>query len=67
MTLDSHEKVRFPTVLKALATQIDECTGPEDLDFYPLLRQVSFALQITEEELLQQGFRKAYRQLIEGI
>lgn len=39
----------------------------EECDFRHLLQELQEQLNSTEEELLRHGFRRAYRQLVEGV
>ncbi|MAH63000.1 MAG: hypothetical protein CMN54_06065 [SAR324 cluster bacterium] len=44
-----------------------ECRPLEKCDFRYLLKELQEQLNSTEEELLRHGFRRAYRQLVEGV
>ena len=46
---------------------IQQKTISEKMDFYSLLDEMSVYYSLTTEELLTCGFRKAYRQAIEGV
>jgi len=46
---------------------IQQKTISEKIDFYSLLDEMSVYYSLTTEELLTHGFRKAYRQAIEGV
>jgi len=39
----------------------------EKKDFYYLLEEISIKYNLSEEELLMRGFRKAYRQVVDGV
>jgi hypothetical protein len=39
----------------------------EECDFHRLLQELQEQLESSEEELLRHGFRRAYRQLVEGV
>ena len=39
----------------------------EKKDFYYLLEKISIKYNLSEEELLMRGFRKAYRQVVDGV
>ena len=41
--------------------------APERMDYYALLEEMSTYYNLTVEELQTRGFRKAYRQAVEGI
>ena len=40
---------------------------PEKKDFYNLLEEISVKYNLSREELLMRGFRKAYRQVVDGV
>jgi len=40
---------------------------PERMDYYSLLEEMSTYYNLTAEELQTCGFRKAYRQAVEGL
>ncbi|MDP6295627.1 MAG: hypothetical protein QF618_06405 [SAR324 cluster bacterium] len=40
---------------------------PETMDYYTLLDEMSAYYNLTAEELQTRGFRKAYRQAVEGL
>ena len=42
-------------------------TVPESMDYYALLDEMSAYYNLTAEELQTRGFRKAYRQVVEGL
>ena len=44
-----------------------ECRPLEKCDSRHLLQELQEQLNSTEEELLHHGFRRAYRQLVEGV
>ncbi|MBT3715800.1 MAG: hypothetical protein HOF14_07480 [Deltaproteobacteria bacterium] len=46
---------------------IQQTNNSEKIDFYSLLDEMSVYYSLTTEELLTRGFRKAYRQAIEGV
>ena len=41
--------------------------APERMDFYALLGEMSSYYNLTAEELKSRGFRRAYRQAVEGL
>ena len=47
--------------------QIMQQNNSEKMDFFLLLDEMSVYYSLTTEELLTRGFRKAYRQAIEGV
>ena len=60
-------KLHFNHLLLKLHQKTQQTTVPEKIDFYPLLEEMSIYFNHTPEELLLRGFRKAYRQAIEGV
>jgi len=60
-------KLHFKHLLLKLHQKIQQTTVPEKIDFYPLLDEMSVYYNLTPEELLLRGFRKAYRQVVEGL
>jgi hypothetical protein len=42
-------------------------TVPEKMDYFTLLEEMSAYYNLTAEELKTRGFRKAYRQAVEGL
>ncbi|MEC9460844.1 MAG: hypothetical protein VYD14_06500 [SAR324 cluster bacterium] len=44
-----------------------QVTVPETMDYYTLLDEMSAYYNLTAEELQTRGFRKAYRQVVEGL
>ena len=47
--------------------QIIQQTNSEKINFYSLLDEMSVYYCLSTEELLTRGFRKAYRQSVEGV
>ena len=60
-------KLYFDQLLLLLEKMILQTSVPEKKDFYQLLEETSIKYDITREELLMRGFRKAYRQVVEGV
>jgi len=60
-------KLQFDQLLLLLEKMILQTSVPEKKDFYHLLEEISFKYNLTSEELLMKGFRKAYRQIVEGV
>lgn len=60
-------KLRFNHLLLKLHQKTQQTTVPEKIDFYPLLEEMSIYYNLTPEELLLRGFRRAYRQAVEGL
>ena len=60
-------KLHFDQLQLKLHQIIQQKTISEKMDFYSLLDEMSVYYSLTAEELLTCGFRKAYRQAIEGV
>ena len=60
-------KLHFDQLKLKLQQIILKETVSEKMDFYSLLGEMSAYYNLTGEELLRRGFRKAYRQAIEGV
>ncbi len=60
-------KLHFDQLLLSLEKMILHPSVPEKKDFYHLLEEVSIKYNLTKEELLMKGFRKAYRQVVDGV
>ena len=60
-------KLHFDQLLLLLQKMILQKSISEKKDFYYLLEKISIKYSLSEEELLKRGFRKAYRQVIDGI
>ena len=60
-------KLHFDQLLLLLEKMILQTSVPEKNDFYQLLEETSIKYDITREELLMRGFRKAYRQVVDGV
>ena len=60
-------KLHFNHLLLKLHKKTQQTTVPEKIDFYPLLAEMSVYYNLTPEELLLHGFRRAYRQAVEGL
>ena len=63
----SDKKLHFDQLLLLLEKIIFQNSIAEKTDFYYLLEEISIQYNITKEELLTRGFRKAYRQIVDGI
>ncbi len=61
------QKLHFEQLLVELEQIIQNTSVPEKNDFYPLLDEISTSYNLTPEELLTRGFRKAYRQVVDGV
>jgi hypothetical protein len=60
-------KLHFDQLLLLLEKLILQTSVPEKKDFSYLLEEISIKYNFTKEELLMRGFRKAYRQVVEGV
>ena len=60
-------KLHFDHLLLLLQKMILQKSISEKKDFYYLLEEISIKYNLSEEELLMRGFRKAYRQVVEGV
>ena len=60
-------KLHFDQLLLLLEKMILKTSVSEKKDFYHLLEEISIKYNLTREELLMMGFRKAYRQVLEGV
>ena len=60
-------KLHFDQLQLKLYQIIQQTNNYEKIDFYSLLDEMSVYYSLTAEELLTRGFRKAYRQAIEGV
>ena len=60
-------KLHFDQLLLLLDKMILQASVPEKKDFFHLLEEISIKYNLTREELLMRGFRKAYRQVVDGV
>ena len=60
-------KLHFDQLLLLIEQMILQTSVPEKKDFYHLLEEISIKYNLTREELLMRGFRKAYRQVVDGV
>ena len=60
-------KLHFDLLQLKLHQIIQQTNNSEKIDFYSLLDEMSVYYSLTTKELLTRGFRKAYRQAIEGV
>ena len=60
-------KLHFDQLLLLLEKIILQTSVPEKKDFYYLLEEISIKYNLPREELLIKGFRKAYRQVVDGV
>tara|TARA_B100001029_G_C14594974_1_gene200957 strand:+ start:181 stop:384 length:204 start_codon:yes stop_codon:yes gene_type:complete len=67
MNQKANSKLHFDQLLLLLEEMILQSSIPEKKDFYNLLEEISIKYNLTREELLMRGFRKAYRQVVDGF
>ncbi|MED5515403.1 MAG: hypothetical protein VYE65_01360 [SAR324 cluster bacterium] len=60
-------KLHFDNILLKLYEISQKITVPERMDYFTLLEEMSAYYNLTAEELKIRGFRKAYRQVVEGL
>ena len=60
-------KLHFDHILLKLDEMNQRDTVPEKMDYFTLLEEMSAYYNLTAEELKTRGFRKAYRQAVEGL
>ncbi len=60
-------KLHFDQLQLKLHQIVQHDTVSERIDFYSLLDAMSVYYCLSTEELLTRGFRKAYRQSVEGV
>ena len=60
-------KLNFDQILLKLDEMNQRVTVPEKMDYFTLLEEMSAYYNLTAEELKTRGFRKAYRQAVEGL
>ena len=60
-------KLNFDQILLKLEEMNQRVTVPEKMDYFTLLEEMSAYYNLTAEELKTRGFRKAYRQAVEGL
>jgi len=60
-------KLHFDHLLFKLHEINQHVAVPESMDYFSLLEEMSAYYNLTAEELKTRGFRKAYRQAIEGL
>ena len=59
--------LHFDQLLLILDKMILQTSVPEKKDFCHLLEEISIKYNLTKQELLMRGFRKAYRQVVDGV
>jgi hypothetical protein len=54
-------------ILDFLHHRLSQTPSGNDHDFHPLLVEGSATFKVSMDFLLKKGFRKAYRQIVEGL
>ena len=67
MSQKVNTKLHFDQLLLLLDEMILQESISDRKDFYQLLEEISIKYNLTREELLMRGFRKAYRQVVDGF
>ena len=67
MNQEYKKKLHFDQLILLMENMILQTSIPEKKDFYHLLEEISIKYNLKREELLMRGFRKAYRQVVEGV
>jgi len=67
MNQKANANLRFDQLLILLEKMILQASVPEKKDFFHLMEEISIKYNLTREELLMRGFRKAYRQIVDGV
>ena len=60
-------KLHYDHLLLKLHEISHQVPVPDRMDYYALLEEMSTYYNLTAEELQTRGFRKAYRQAVEGL
>ena len=60
-------KITYEQLLAHLLQRLSRPVTGNEHDFLPLLEECSTYFEVSGDFLLQRGFRKAYRQVIEGL
>ena len=59
--------ITYDHVLDFFKNRLDQPPCGNDLDFLPMLEEGSATFKVSMDVLLKKGFRKAYRQIVEGL
>ena len=59
--------ITYDHVLEFLKNRLAQSPCGDDHDFLPMLEEGSATLEVSMDVLLKKGFRKAYRQIVEGL
>ena len=67
MNKNYNSKLHFDQLLLLLEEMVLKTSVSEKKDFYHILEEISVKYNLTREELLMRGFRRAYRQIVDGV
>ena len=59
--------ITYDHVVEFLKNRLTQPPCGNDHDFIPMLEEGSVTFKVSMEVLLKKGFRKAYRQIVEGL
>ena len=59
--------ITYDHVVEFLKNRLSQPPCGNDHDFLPMLEEGSATLRVSMDVLLKKGFRKAYRQIVEGL
>ena len=59
--------ITYDHVLEFLQNRLTQPPCGNDHDFIPMLEEGSVTFKVSMDVLLKKGFRKAYRQIVEGL
>jgi glutaredoxin-related protein len=59
--------ITYDHVVEFLKNRLAQPPCGNDHDFLPMLKEGSVTLKVSMDVLLKKGFRKAYRQIVEGL
>ena len=59
--------ITYEHIVEFLKNRLAQPPCGNDHDFLPMLEEGSVTFKVSMDELLKKGFRKAYRQIVEGL
>jgi len=59
--------ITYEHIAEFLKDRLAQPPCGNDHDFLPMLEEGSFTFKVSMDVLLKKGFRKAYRQIVEGL
>ena len=59
--------ITYDNILEFLKNRLVQPPCENDHDFFPMLEEGSATFKVSMDVLLKKGFRKAYRQIVEGL